>query len=729
MNGFTVRLLSFLSLFLSFGIVKAQTWIPFDQQEGSKIISTEVIKSDQTGYEVRVTMHGLSTEQVTIGSGEFVRLSIGRMAYISKVGEPSLPLFSQSIAIPSGARVSAKITDEQWTDVEMGRIFPAQRPLLETERSEGFDYDEEKYKYSYIPTLLNIGQTMQWRDIRNTTVSVCPFKYYPQENRLSVMKGFVLQVNFTYDERTNTRSFAEADDPYRLFDNIPFTDVCQTQERSISESVNRHDDNYYNYLIIVGDDLGIYNSLKLKEFCRWKALKGYKTKAVPYSTINNLKDTIAIEYQKGVRYVLFIGDSDKIELGNVYTPRNRFVASDYWYGCLEGDNDLQADVAIGRFSVCSWSDFCNMVDKTIKYEKKYNSSNEALLVAHLEGAESPVPWTYQGCCEQISGTHNDEMTFIKAYGACIPQHGNNATNASVISAINNGSHIVNYRGHGSPILWGKKYSGDSIYIWNCSRESFTTNEINNMNNETCSVFFSVACHTGNIEADSCMLEKFMRSDHGAVAFIGATTDTDPSVNNGYDILLFDKLLNEYVYHLGDLNVSAHISNSLTLDEYYKDNPFCYICGGDPTLEIWTAEPQTMSVDWSFGNGYATITTNLSGNYYIAIASMDGERLDSIACSSSTCTFPIPANHAQFYIAVNKHDYFPHIIYYDSVSGEIVDETFDYDAYYKASPVDIISSSSETIVKSGHKLGIKKGSNGVTIWDNFKCEKGARFEIK
>lgn len=60
-------------------------------------------------------------------------------------------------------------------------------------------------------------------------------------------------------------------------------------------------------------------------------------------------------------------------------------------------------------------------------------------------------------------------------------------------------------------------------------------------------------------------------------------------------------------------------------------------------------------------------------------------------------------------------------------------TFDEDTYYTASPLDILcafpATDEGTIVKSGHKLGIENGSGGVRIWENFKCEKGARFEIK
>lgn len=737
MNGITFRLLSVLVLLMSAGTSKAQKWIPFDEQEGDKTISAEIIKSDPTEYTVKVTMHGLSDELVTNGHGDFHRLSFGRDGYLSVTGEPSLPLFTQSIAIPTGATISAEITDGQWTDVEMGKIYPAQKPLLETEIARGFDYEEDVYNGNYMPTLLYIGNEMLWRNIRNTNVSVCPFKYYPQENRLSVMTQFVLKVSFAYDQRQDVNSFSKVEDPYSIFDNIPYTDASLIQDQNNSESARSANSDYYNYLIVVGDVPYVLNSDKLTEFCRWKAQKGFKTRVVSTNTFTTnptiLKDSILQEYNKGVRYVLFVGDCNKIPLGDVYTPSNRYVMSDYWYGCLVGD-DLEAEIPIGRFSVESYADFCNMVDKTIKYEGKYNCYNRALLVAH---AESSPNW-FQGCCENIASLHNQQMTFKKAYGADYPD-GNNATNANVIDSINNGAHIVNYRGHGSPVLWGKNYADEDeppFYTWNNSGEAFTSSQINNMNNETCAVFFSIACKTGDIDDQTCMLETFTRSDHGAVAFIGATEDTYHYANDGYDKLLFNKLLNEHVYLFGDLNVSAHVANFLNVNylnpiENLEDNPFCYICGGDPTLELWTAKPQKMSVTWGIVDDNFRTHTHLTGGEYVTVASMNGERIDSIAYTTSTCTIPIPSNYNQFYITVNKHDYLPYVIYYDSVSEEIINTKYDYDAYYSASPIDIFSldSTDKVTVKNGHKLRIKKGSDGVRIWENFKCEKGAKFEIR
>lgn len=714
------------------GMVNAQNWIPLDKQEEKvdKNISTEIIKSNQEGYIVRVVIHGLYNEIIDNEYGEFHRLSIGRGNNLSIIGEPSLPLFSQSIAIPSGAKLSAKITDEQWTDIEIGKIMPAQEALLENELPKGFYYNKKVYSNNYIPSLLKVGQIMQWRNIQNTDLTVCPFKYYPQENRLSIMKEFVLEVSFTYAKKQGTKIFSESEDPYCLFDNLPYKDAGQIKSRNNFETTRSLNSEYYNYLIIVGNGMGILNSDKLKEFQRWKALKGYKTKAVPTDSTgthqSDIKSYIAQEYNKGVRYVLLVGDCGVIPLAEVYTPRNRYVLGDYWYGCLGGNNDYQAEIPIGRFSVESLTDFEHLVDKTIKYESKYNSSNEVLLVAHWENANYSS--SFQGCSEQIFNAYNNQlMTFSKAYGSSY--YGNDATNADVVDGINDGAHIVNYRGHGSPTFWG---GGGSPY-WNDSNESFTTGEINYMDDETCAVFFSVACQTGNLDGQTCMLEAFTRSDHGAVAYIGATEDTNHNVNNGYNNLLFNKLLNYNVNHLGDLNVSAHISNNLNSSNENKDNPFCYLCGGDPSLEIWTSTPLSMTADLTVNNGYITVNTNLAGNYYISIVSVNGERLDSIPCSSSTCTFPAPAD--KFWIAVNKHNYYPYIIYYDSVTHSIVNMRFNYDAYYTATPLDIhteatINDEDEgTIVRSGNKLSLKKGSGGVIIYEQFECESGARFEIK
>ena len=70
-----------------------------------------------------------------------------------------------------------------------------------------------------------------------------------------------------------------------------------------------------------------------------------------------------------------------------------------------------------------------------------------------------------------------------------------------------------------------------------------------------------------------------------------------------------------------------------------------------------------------------------------------------------------------------YNYFPYIIYYDTESDYIQDVVFFYDAYYNNTDFGDVA------VKSGKKLIIEKGTGGVVFKDGFKCEKGAKLEVK
>ena len=89
----------------------------------------------------------------------------------------------------------------------------------------------------------------------------------------------------------------------------------------------------------------------------------------------------------------------------------------------------------------------------------------------------------------------------------------------------------------------------------------------------------------------------------------------------------------------------------------------------------------------------------------------------------------------FYVVINKHNYIPHIAYFDFTSNYVQNKTFDYDATYNATPITVgecvyfDESEGSVIIKSGNKLTLKKGTQGVTIEDSFECEFGASFEIQ
>ena len=433
---------------------------------------------------------------------------------------------------------------------------------------------------------------------------------------------------------------------------------------------------------------------------------------------------------------MLVGDTEVIPLVEVISPYtgkgSRKIYSDYYYGCLGGENDYEADVAVGRFSVRDIYEFEKMVNKTIKYEKEYVASNRVLLVSHLQDAEpeDTTVMSFQKCCNMIKNSYYKEpVSFVTAYGAHVDSYGDNATNADVIKQINNGAHIINYRGHGGNFFWGGKDDEEQLdTAWNT--------QIDNMADNTCAIFFSIACYTGNINEDECMLETFTRSPHGAVAFLGSTMNSYRSPNNDFNRYLFDELLNNGVYRIGDSNIAAHMKNIRNSSDVTlaMDGALCYLLGGDPTLEIWTGTPQVnknLNLRMENNQMHFNIEKKCSG--LGSLIQEDGIHLQNIYYESNNGSFDKP--NMNFYFVLNSHNFFPHIAYCNLTSNEITSTTFNYDGFSFVTPLtikegyDALEEDAMVKVKAGNKLYIQQGNGGVTIENCFECEKGAVLEIK
>ena len=721
-NHFFISILTLL-LSLMFGKgAYARTWVSLDGTKEEKPIAAEVLQSDLNGHKIRITIQGFNDDRIVKDGKEYHLPYLDMYEWLTYEGEPSLPTLHQTIAIPEGADIKVTITEEKWTDVEIGKIYPAQRNVKECDQEPPFTIKESVYQQDvYAPFLVTTGTEWNWCDIRGNTVHVCPFRYYPLENRLAVLTNFVIQIEFS---ECSDKSPVRARDIMRAIDwHIFDNDISSFPVKSDMEKSSPDD---YDYLIIVGNIPSILNSQALQNFVKWKAFKGYKTKVVSTSTTgtssSNIKNYITNESSKGIKYVLFIGDHDKIPLATVSSPV-RTVKSDYWYGCLDGNYDYEADVSIGRFSVSTLAAFQNIVNKTISYESSYHGNyQKTLLVTHKENA----PGKYQGCCESIRNeTYTTPLDFNTAYGASVNSGGDEATNDSVINHINKGMHIINYRGHGDTYCWGYENN-----YWNVANELFTNNDVDNI--DSCSIFFNVCCQNGNITEEPCLMEKLTHSENAAVACLAATEDSYTYPNHEFDKKLFAKLLNENVWHIGDLDVQAHIATFPIYNNIAKDNAYVYLCGGDPALEIWTGTPQHFNdVAIAKSNSGITVTSNSCSGFTVSVVSDNGALIEKINASGNSCTFTTPSGNC--YAVLNKHNYFPYVIYCSN-SGYIQNETLTDNRFYYNTPLNIgydVTTEKpygNVIVESGKKLFIQNGNNGVSIKNGFECKHGAEFII-
>lgn len=717
-----ILLIAIAHLFLC-GIKGKPLWIPIDKSNNTKCITITTIESNENVYKAKFEIHGFYDNPIDFGGSTYHQLSFDEPGSLSFVGKPALPVISRLIALPKGEDFMVKIEDEIWSEeFYVGQVIPSQRSVVETEEPS-FEKDTTIYNgEEFIAERTNIGNLQKWRSVNNRALNICPVRYMPRKGKMSILKEFVLDISFRGEV---TGNLMQKDDMH-LFLN----QMC-TDNKAITTSLRDSSENY-DYLIIAGNIPGVLESQALADFQRWKAFKGYKTKVVstnsmPIVWTMGIKQFISDEYNKGVKYVLFIGDHDKIPLYGYYVGGvSKNAKSDYWYGCMDGSDDVEADICIGRFSTNDLSELANMVNKTISYEKNARDyGDNVLLVAHHEGA----PYKYQGCSESIRTVNYDEsMSFNTAYGAVLSNGGDNATNATVVNKINERKNIINYRGHGGYNCWP---------TWNFNYEYFYDNQIDSLCNMTNDVYFCVACQNGDIYNQTCFMEAFMRSNHGAAGMIAATEDTYTSANNTYDRYLFSKMLNDSIYNIGDVNVTAHLANIGNSNAYAIWNAFSYLCGSDPSLEIITDRTKTFdNYMVSLDGQDLVITTDSIEGYKVCVVSENDSLLSVVNSTNATCSLPMPSDN--FYLVLNKHNYVPRIIYVNVTDSYIQNKVFDnteMDNYYiKDATIcagyDVTTSIpyGNVIIESGSKLNISR-KKGVLIKNGFKCKLGGELRIK
>lgn len=403
----------------------------------------------------------------------------------------------------------------------------------------------------------------------------------------------------------------------------------------MSNDVLQTDNTSYDYLIIVGDNSALLRSQALKNFSKWKAIKGYKTKIVSIeatgTSCSSIKNFIESEYNvnRKLGYVLFIGDDDRIPMYNKRSSRTSdILKSDYWYGCMDGDGDFQADVVVGRFSTNVVDELKNMVNKTVAYESTDNQYAQYVqLIANKEYA----PGKYQRCCEDIK-------------------------------------------------------------IWIISK-------------------------------------------YGSAAYLGATVPSYTEANHCFDKILFKELLNNNTVNVGNLN--AHIKNiSERGDLTSKDNAFCYICGNDPALEIWTQRPQTFKkVTVSNQNDGIYINVDGVSDFMVSVVSKEGELRYKKTSMSNSIT--LSDYNTEDLIYLSKHNYIPFKIEIQNSNPNTVyiqnrvfsgSETVNGDKIEVGYDVTSSIPYGNVIINNGANLRLNSTSEMI-IKNGFECQKGATFIVE
>ncbi|HOI29680.1 MAG TPA: type IX secretion system sortase PorU [Melioribacteraceae bacterium] len=181
-------------------------------------------------------------------------------------------------------------------------------------------------------------------------------------------------------------------------------------------------------------------------------------------------------------YVLFFGDGDydylnSEKLNKNYIPTYQKPESldkiysyptDDYFARVSG-NDLRIDLAIGRLNVQSLTEAQNVVDKIIQYETSLEKGLWRTNIT-LVADDGPQELGYNDGSIHTSQSENlsnrripqyfdQNKIYLAAYPTAISGLGRRKpdVNKAIVDAVNNGTLILNFIGHGNPNTWTHEY--------------------------------------------------------------------------------------------------------------------------------------------------------------------------------------------------------------------------------------------------------------------------------
>ncbi|MEO0114001.1 MAG: C25 family cysteine peptidase, partial [candidate division WOR-3 bacterium] len=453
---------------------------------------------------------------------------------------------------------------------------------------------KEKLSDGYDNSMVWVGSEQRLRDLKVAPLVVKPLKYDNERDEIIFYRNIELRISGL--PQVNLERVSPA------FDLIYRNTVLNYESSGLITP--------QGYLIIVPDEF--YNNIL--PLARWKEQKGWYVTVTKLSQIggNNrdlIKNYIANAYatwQIPPEYVLLIGSKDKIQ--TFPSPRLGF-ATDYYYSLVDGNDNL-ADLLVGRMSADNPSELDVIVAKTLGYEKTPYLGDtlwyrKALLVAttYQEGGGRVVTAleTKREVKEKFlaNGFLRADTVFHDP-----PYHNPNAPE-TIRVLVNAGVGIINGRGWGNSDGW--------------QYPTFLSSNVYSLaNGWKLPVITSIYCGTGNINANPCFGEVWLRagtptSPKGGVAFFGASwMSTSTRFNNCLDYGIYWGIFEEGItncasaMYRGKLELMKNFPlpcDSVMLRAHLET----YNLLGDPSLAIWTAVPKPITVEHP-------TTIPIGGNY-------------------------------------------------------------------------------------------------------------------
>jgi len=452
------------------------------------------------------------------------------------------------------------------------------------------------------------------------------------------------------------------------------------------------------YIIVTPDSLKPY----FEPLRKWREQCGMKAKIVGLEYVvsnyqgrdaaEKLRNYIKANYQDSpLSFVVLGGDEGIVPSRIAYAmdceagfhPEENDIRADLYFSDMDGDwdrdgdgifgeiedsIDMYPDVFVGRIPVHSGEDVQNFVNKILIYEKDplLDYIDHYLFLGMVLWQE---PLTDAGIHkDRIDSLYiPDYISVEKLYETL-----GNETHSNVITALNDGRHIINHDGHG----W---YSGMWLNNSDPVQSYLSRTDMDNLSNGSrYSILYSIGCWVGAFDFD-CIAEHFINSrSGGGVAIIANSRYGWGSPGNpgfGYSDKLDDQFF-KHVFEDENKEIGIVLSRSKADFIPYAQDPnvFRWVeyelnLLGDPAMPIWTTTPDTFEIT-------APLYYYDSSSFKIEVSS------NSIPVGGAICTLWMDSLYGKSVTDFNGSAYF-------QLSSNLPDSLILTVRYYNIKPKQIV----------------------------------------
>lgn len=545
-----------------------------------------------------------------------------------RIGEPQLPVRLVHIVLPPGT----KVKDFQVTSLESQRIkgvfniYPAQPPqiLSKKEKIEFIEPKVEIYSSSfpYPQQVIEYVGTGSMGGCQLAGFLVYPLQYIPAKKQLLFYPRIEFSLTYTSTKET-PRIIRPLESSYRQAVEQMVLNPEDVDDRVVLERFGPSflSPERVEYVIITHKSF----VQGFQPLADWKTKKGIPTKIVTtdeiYSTYEGrdiqerIRNFIRDAWQSwGISWVLLGGDTNIIPTRTAfamdckarYSPVENDIPCDLYYSDLDGtwdangngvygevddQVDLYPDVWVGRAPVENITEVNALVNKILNYEKP-PVTDYFLRILFAAEILWPSPYTDSGIGKDMIDEESIPARFdpiTKLY-----QSLGNENLSTVITAINQGQHLINHDGH----AW---YFGMSV------GEGFlTASDMDALNNcPRYSILYSIGCWPAAFDYD-CVAEHFLTNPNGGgVAFIGNSRYGWGSPGNpgyGYsdrfDRQFYKVLFQGHITHIGATlaTAKAYYAPRSQQENVYRWHQYQLNLLGEPEMDIWTDTPKRLIVE-------------------------------------------------------------------------------------------------------------------------------------